>query len=154
MTFTGVKLKVGRTSIRTTKYPSEPGYVEQINQGMKSLQKDMLYIIQQFEEVTPDFMVEALRPIFEESQRIVPRNTGDLANSGYLEVVSGRTGNIWVDMGYGRNNTPDYAVYVHEMVQIPHKAPTQAKFLEQPVNEGLGDIIDRLAAKYKEFGGF
>jgi len=154
MAFTGVKLHVGRVTVRSPKYPSEPGFVEAIRKGMRDLQKNMLYIIQQFEDVTPEFMVEALQPIFDESQILVPVDTGDLKASGYLEIVSGRTGDIWVDMGYGRNNKPDYAAYVHEMVQIPHKPPTQAKFLEKPVNDGMLNIIDTLAAKYKDFGGF
>lgn len=154
MAFTGVKLKVGNTKRNITGYPSESSFVRQMNDAMQVITKDMLYIIEQFEDVTPELMVEVLQPIFDESQVLVPKDTGALKDSGYLEIVSNSRGDQRVEMGYGKNGSPDYAVYVHEMVQIPHRPPTQAKFLEKPLNEGLLGIIDTLAAKYKEFGGF
>jgi hypothetical protein len=148
----GVKLKVGKTNVRTTGYPSESGFVRQVNQGMRKIQEDLGYIIQQFEDVTPEFMLEAMRPIFDESQRIVPVRTSALKDSGYLEIVEFR-GSPKVEIGYAKGGNPWYAVYVHEMIEIPHRPPTQAKYLEKPVNDGLGALIDTLAAQYKEFMG-
>lgn len=154
MSFIGARLKVGKVTVRTPRYPSEPGYVESVRRGMKELMDNVNYIFQQFEEITPEIMLDVLKPIYDESQVLVPVKTGDLKNSGFLRIASGRTGNIWVEMGYADGGDPDYAAYVHEMTNIPHKPPTQAKFLEQPINEHMLDIIDELAARYKEFAGF
>lgn len=120
---------------------------------MKELMDNVNYIIDQFEAVTPDIMLEVLQPIFDESQVLVPQRTGALKASGFLRVASGRTGNIWVEMGYADGGNPFYGAYVHEMVSIPHKAPTQAKFLEKPLNDHMLDLIDELASRYKSFAG-
>jgi hypothetical protein len=147
-----VRLKVGKTNVRTTGYPSEPYFVNQVNAGIKKIMGDLNYIFQQFEDVTPQFMYDALKPTFDKTQERVPVDSGALKASGYLEIRTFR-GNPEVEMGYGRGGFPFYTVYVHEMVEIPHAAPTEAKFMERPINEDLGDIIDRLASQYKEFMG-
>lgn len=148
----GVKLKVGKVSVRSPKYMSEATYVRSINQGWKAIEASLKSIINQFEDITPEIMRDALQPTFDKSQVYVPHQTGALKNSGYLEIVEFR-GNPKVEIGYGRGGSPDYAVYVHEMVEIPHRAPTQAKFLERAVNEDMQDIADRLALSYKAFMG-
>lgn len=153
MAFVGARLKVGKVTVRTPLYPSEPRYVESVRRGMKELMDNVNYIFDQFEAVTPEIMLDVLQPIFDESQQLVPQRTGALKASGFLRVASGRTGNIWVEMGYAEGGNPSYAAYVHEMVQIPHKPPTQAKFLEKPINDHMLDLIDELAARYKNFAG-
>lgn len=148
----GIKLKVGKVNVRTPKYPSEPGYVKAVNTGMKELEKNLLSILDQFANVTPEIMKGALQPMFDLSQEYVPVRGGTLKESGYLEIVE-RGGRPFVEIGYAKGGSPDYAVYVHEMIEIPHTAPTRSKFLEHAVNEAVGDTIDRLVADYKEFMG-
>lgn len=64
------------------------------------------------------------------SQEIVPVDQGDLKASGY-----------WYVMGHGLEAegfvgySAPYAGYVHEMVHYYHEPPTQAKFLEQPIQD-------------------
>lgn len=145
------RLRVGKTNVRTPQYMSETGYVKSVNQAMNSIKKDLDYIFSQFEDVTPQFMLEALRPTFEKTQERVPQRTGRLKSSGYLELVESSKGRPVVEMGYAKGGSPDYAMYVHEMVEIRHAPPTSAKFVEGPVNEDLGDIIDRLESQYLEF---
>lgn len=147
------RLKVGKVSVRTTGYPSEPGFVRQVNQGMKAIQKDLDYIFAQFEGVTPEILMEALQPTFLKTQERVPQQTGKLKRSGYLEIVTRSSGKVEVELGYAKGGNPDYAVYVHEMQGIPHAPPTSAKFVEQPINEDLGDIIDRIDRGYRQFMG-
>jgi uncharacterized protein YnzC (UPF0291/DUF896 family) len=153
MSFIGARLKVGKVTVRTPQYPSEARYVESVRAGMKQLMDNVNYIFEQFEEITPEIMIDVLQPIFDESQVLVPQRTGALKQSGFLRVASGRTGNIWVEMGYADGGEPFYAAYVHEMVQIPHRPPTQAKFLEKPLNDHMLGIIDELALRYKSFAG-
>lgn len=148
----GVRLKVGKVNVRSTRYPSEAGYVKEINQGMAELEKNLKWIIQQFEDVTPEVMLDAMRPMYDKSQVYVPVRGGTLRDSGYLEIVE-RRGRPTVEMGYAKGGSPDYAVYVHEMIGIPHASPTQAKFLERAVNEEVGATIDRLVANFREFMG-
>lgn len=148
----GIKLKVGKVNVRTTGYPSEAAFVKQVNTGLRQLEKSLLDILDQFTNVTPEIMLDAMRPMYDLSQEYVPVRGGDLKDSGYLEIVQ-RGNKPVVEFGYAKGGRPDYAVYVHEMVEIPHKAPTRAKFAEQAVNEAVGTTIDRLVANYKEFMG-
>lgn len=147
-----VKLVMGKTSVRTTGYPSEASFVKQVNDGMRAITKDLISCLTQFENATPEIMYDALKPTFEKSQRYTPYKTGDLRSSGYLEITEWR-GSPQVEMGYGKGGHPDYTVYVHEMIEIPHQAPTRAKFLESAVNEDMGDIADRITVGYQRFIG-
>lgn len=148
----GIKLKVGKVNVRTTGYMSEASYVKQINQGLGQLTKSLVDLLKQFEDATPEIMLDAMRPMYDKSQEYVPVRGGTLKNSGYLEIVEKRSKPV-VEMGYAKGGSPDYAVYVHEMTSIPHVAPTRAKFLEHAVNEEIGSTIDRLVANYKGFMG-
>ncbi len=105
---------------------------------------DMLTsIIADIKGVIPQILYEALLPTFELSQVYVPVDTGALKESGFLEkqefVGGGR-----VVMGYGKGGTPDYAILVHERVDMHHKAPTKAKFLLAAIEEDAGDIYARI----------
>lgn len=148
----GIKLKVGKVSVKTTGYSSEAAFVKQVNDGMKQIEKSLADVLGQFADVTPEIMLDAMRPMFEKSQEYVPVRGGTLRRSGYLEIVE-RRGRPTVEIGYAKGGNPDYAVFVHEMVEIPHVSPTRSKYLEAAVNEEVGQTIDKLVANYKEFMG-
>ena len=86
--------------------------------------------------------------IMYKSAQQVPRETGALANSSFVE--KDRQG---VRFGYGGNNiqvnpktgqtTDDYMVAVHEDLTAFH-AVGKAKFLEDPINESLAEIESKL----------
>lgn len=147
-----VRLVMGKTNVRTSGYPSEASFVRQVNAGMNEIQKNLIYCLEQFENATPEIMYDALKPTFDKSLTYTPYKTGDLRNSGYLEITQWR-GSPQVQMGYAKGGKPDYATYVHEMVEIPHEAPTRAKWLQVAVNEDIGQIIDRLSDGYRRFMG-
>lgn len=90
----------------------------------------------------------ALLPAYRLSQVYCPKDTMDLVRSGFLEIVHRRkgkdTGVSTIEMGYGRTGMPFYAVYVHEMLQYRHVAPTRAKFLEAALKEEHTRIRDRI----------
>lgn len=148
---TRLKLKMGLTRVSKPIYASEPGFVQKVNRQMDALKDDLQYIMDQFADVTPDVVLEALQPTFEKSQVYVPKKTGDLKESGYLEVTSRSRSAPSVEMGYGRGGDPRYAVYVHELTTYHHEAPTRAKFLEAAINEDTYQIIDRIFAGYSRF---
>jgi len=104
------------------------------------------------EEETAPIVVDALKPTFEKSQKYCPKDTGDLVSSGYLESRKFR-GNVVAEIGYARGNKPSYAIYVHEMLEYRHKAPTRAKFLEAAIDEDLSDIQGRILKNLKIASG-
>lgn len=146
-----VKAKVGTRSRANMMYPSEPGYAAAMAKTSKELTDQLLSIFDQFEDASVDIMLEALEPTYELSQVYVPKDTGELSESGYLEEVSTSRGNPQVQIGYGRSGSPYYAMYVHEMTSIPHEAPTRSKFLQAAVMEDLDNIFVRLGSGYKAF---
>lgn len=146
------RLVMGKTTVGKTIWASEPAFIQQANSAMRALQKEIMSALKQFEDVTPEILLSVMQPIFEESQVLVPVSTGDLKNSGYVELTSFR-GTPTVEIGYAKGGNPWYAMYIHEMINIPHKPPTQAKFLEKPVNDHLSTLQDDIANAYKKFSG-
>ncbi len=89
-----------------------------------------------FIEKTPQAVGAALYQvaldIFADSQRLVPVDTGTLKGSGGVAGPYRNTsGNPEVMVYYG-GAAADYAIFVHERLDIYHAEPTQAKFLETP----------------------
>lgn len=145
-----IKLGLGLQRVTSPRYPSEPGYVQQMNAQVKALTDELLSIIDQFEEVTEDIMLEVLEPTFEKAKYYTPVDTRELVESAYLEKASFR-GKPRVEMGFARGGFPRYAVYVHEIPEYRHEAPTRYKFLEQALKEDLSSILARLASSYRGF---
>lgn len=143
---------MGLTRVKSPQYASEVDYVSQVNAQMQALKDDLQYIMDQFEQVTPEITLEALRPTFDKSQVYCPHKTGALRDSGYLEDVGFR-GQPRIEMGYAKGGVPRYAVLVHEQVEVPHEPPTRSKFLEAAINEDYGVIIDRIHDAYQRFMG-
>lgn len=77
---------------------------------------------------------------FAQSQLLVPRASGGLADSGYVTdpVFEGDGLTVTVEIGYGRESdyTGIVAIVQHERNDLAHPNGGQSKFLEQPVLEG------------------
>lgn len=146
------RLVVGMKSVTAPRYPSEAGYVAQMNEQVQMLEDQIRSIVDQFENVTNEIMLEALQPVFDETQRIVPVDHGDLKESGYLEITGSKKAPR-VELGYGHGGHPRYAAYVHEITQYQHAAPTQAKFVERPMLQDLDGIRERIATGLAAFAG-
>lgn len=86
------------------------------------------------------------------SKGIVPVDTGTLKRSGHVRLPE-QTGNtVTVTMGYG-GAASAYALVQHEELSYYHKPPTQAKYLEQPLNEAASGMAQRIAGQLgKELG--
>ena len=102
--------------------------------------------------VAPRATAIALLPTFAKSQIYCPKKTGDLVSSGYLEVknrfasIFSRGVEPFVEMGYGKNGQPPYALIVHEMMEYYHKPPTRAKWLEAAMKEDFPRLLPRIAS--------
>lgn len=105
--------------------------------------------IRQVRAVVPRATQIALLPTYELSQIYCPKKTGALVDSGYLEVT-GRLnlqGNApVVEIGYGKNGNPPYALAVHEILSTYHKPPTRAKWLQVAMQETQGKLLGRIAS--------
>jgi hypothetical protein len=82
---------------------------------------------------------EVLTMIFNESQILVPVDTGALKASGKLILSSPGSTRFDSTITYGSDGSDGrppvtYAVEVHEDLQAHHTEPTQAKFLEVPAD--------------------
>jgi len=113
-------------------------------QQFTAIKRRLRKIIKDIKDATPDAVVYGLQPIFDESQRLVPVDTGDLKASGYLEVVKSG-GTVRAEVGYTRGGKPKYAGAVHERLDQGHQAPTQAKFLEHAVDKHINNVGPRIA---------
>lgn len=102
--------------------------------GMAGIVKNYLAFASYIQDATPDILLVALRDPFQLSQVYVPRKTGKLAASGYL-IITKRGRKPQVEIGYGRNNDPDYAGLQHENLEFRHDPPTRAKYLQRALEE-------------------
>jgi len=111
---------------------------------MEHIENTISGLVNAIEGLTPEALEYGVQPIFDKSQYYVPRKTEALANSGFIETeVTSRGARAVV--AYGKGGKPEYAVFVHEMVDYQHDSPTQAKFLEQAANEHMSEVPDRVA---------
>ena len=89
---------------------------------------------------------EEAQVIFAKSQILVPVDTSALRGSGDVSAIQGSGQGVYVDIFYGGPAAP-YALYVHEIIGNYHKAPTQAKYLEQPFMESLAKIQNNISRR-------
>lgn len=101
------------------------------------------------EGITPDILVYAMHEAFDLSQVYVPVETGALRDSGYL-IITNRGKKPQVEIGYGRNNEPNYAALQHENMEFHHKAPTRAKYLQVALEESATHVQATIVALLKQ----
>ena len=89
---------------------------------------------------------EEANVIFNESQKIVPVDTGALKTSGFVHAPRRENNRVFVRVTYG-GSAAHYALYVHENLYARHTAPTQAKYLETPLYRQLPVIIRNLTIR-------
>jgi len=143
-----IKISVGRRRIPANLDPKLASYTRQIRDQVRGIIEDIKFFYKEIEDVTPEVLKDALQPVFDESQRIVPVDTRKLQLSGYLvseDVAGGGT----VEIGYARGGRPEYGVIVHENLETFHESPTKAKFLEGPLNEMFFQVQRRIVDSFK-----
>lgn len=91
---------------------------------------------------------------FNESQTLVPVDTGILKSSGHVTSPKVDENSVEITIAYG-GPASSYAFFVHERVFAPsgkkvyHKRPTRAKYLEVPVKRRSKGMSTRLALYVK-----
>lgn len=147
-----LNLNVGRRQFRgSLKGSTQESMARDLQASLSDVLNNMRKVIAGIEEASPEILVEVLKPTFAKSQDLVPVKSGALLNSGYL--VSQRvTRGAEVEMGYGKDGVPDYAIYVHEM-PYHHEDGKSDKFLERPVLEDYPSFPERLAEGIRSLTG-
>lgn len=83
--------------------------------------------------------------IMTQSKRQTPVDTGTLKGSGYVTLPQKDRGTLVVELGYG-GPAKEYAVYVHERLDLRHPEGGEAKFLEKSINEVRATFTADVAA--------
>ena len=89
---------------------------------------------------------EEANVIFNESQKLVPVDTGALRASGFVHAPKKENDRVFVRVTYD-GPAAHYALYVHENLYARHDAPTQAKYLETPLYRQVPVLIKNLATR-------
>jgi hypothetical protein len=144
------RFDVGKIRSTGSKYPWEPGYVESVREQLNDLQVIFRDVVKQIGNVAPGICMQAMKPTFEKAKYYCPVDTGALVASAYLEIRPFR-GQPRVEMGFARGGVPHYAVIVHENLEMKHKPPTQAKFLERALDEDMYQIEALIDQYFHEF---
>lgn len=147
-----LRSSVGRLRGGSDISPFEAAYIPKMKASMQNVLKNLQQFIDWVPDATADILEESLQPTFQKSQEYVPVDTGDLKNSGFLQKDSTKS-SARVVIGYGRAGNPNYAAFVHERIDIPHEAPTRARFLSSALEEDQGDIQGRIIRALKQASG-
>lgn len=119
------------------------GYAGVMKSQFQAVQQSLTNVIGEINKVLPDIMLEALEPTLELAKEYCPKDTGALADSGYLEKQTA-LGEANVIIGFAKGGEPAYAAIVHERVDVEHAYPTRSKFLTAAINEDTANIYGRI----------
>ena len=89
---------------------------------------------------------DSAQEIHNESQRVVPVDTGNLRGSARIERAS--SDNLRATISYG-GSAADYALAVHEA----HPDGSKRKYLERPAREYATAFLEAVASEISEAGG-
>lgn len=115
---------------------------KQVSEKLRLLRKNVGNWTRMVRETSKMAAQHSVQPIFDESQVLVPVDTGALKASGFIEVAKTSRG-VQAIVGYGANGSPPYTIIVHENLEFHHMPPTQAKFLEEAYNRHEMEIDAR-----------
>lgn len=145
-----LKALVGKAAAGIAKTKLDARSTVSMLQTARGISDALISVVEAFENVTEEIIVEVLEPTLEIAKEYCPVDTGKLVDSAYLELNTFR-GKPRAEMGFARAGDPWYAAIVHESLWFHHEAPTQAKFLERAVFEDLNNIKARIEAAYRDF---
>lgn len=146
------KATVGRSRLTKSVGASEAAFTTSVKEQMQGIIDEYNSFIDYVDGVTPDIILEALKPTGELAQEYCPFRTGILRSSYYLEKQQ-RKGFSEVEIGFAKGGFPDYAVFVHENLEAKHEEPTRAKFLQSALEEDWPNVYDRIIQGIKEATG-
>lgn len=145
---TKINTFVGLRRISRRMSPAMAASTKDARVAMQQVMKNFQDFINLVVDITPEALEYTLQETFALSQTYCPVKTGALRDSGYLDVT--QEGNkITAEIGYAPGGIPHYGIFVHELIDAHHEAPTRSKFLEAAINETAGDWGKRLIDFYR-----
>jgi len=146
-----VNIGVGRKRFyRNVGDPWQAAYGSKVAKALKEYEGELRSIINGLARVTPDALRYGLEPISVEAQKLVPVDTGDLRSSHYL-ITKPTIGGVSANIGYAKGGNPAYAAIVHERLDLQHRPPTQAKFMQAAVERKQHLIVPRVTRYLKKY---
>lgn len=126
--------------------------------GQDSTVRKIRRLLPKIQHEIADALYEEAEMILGESSHEVPRATGALAASTYIESPNISGDGVSIGFGYGGPGTKinprtgkatsSYAMIVHERTDLYHPVG-KAKYLEDPVNRAIPGFPARMAARLK-----
>lgn len=153
-----------RSDVGLTRLPSERRFVGAdrytvphtltARADMARVERQISKIIDSVEGLTPTILVTAMIPIYEQALAWCPEDTGELRESARLDVDEAIRGGgrLRASISYG-NAQAWYAPLVHERTWIHHDPPTRAKWLQEAMEQGVGDLKASLPELVRQAAG-
>lgn len=114
-----------------------------------SFEKSITALFERIGRSTRKATLAACEDLLQKSLAQVPRKSGTLASSGFIEIT-GSSGAFTGTVGYARSGpAAQYAIIVHEDLEAYH-TNGKAKFLEDPVREYVTEYSRRAALVINE----
>jgi len=110
--------------------------------GAEAIQKRIEYLKRFYLEALAAALYQEGFEIWRESVQRCPVETGLLRSSAYVAPPVGQ-GNPRVEVGFGT----DYAIFVHERMDVVHPRGGEPKFLERTVDEHMMGYLERIAER-------
>src|SRR5690606_41527890 len=105
------RLSVGQIKGTPRGSASHKRYAKSVQAQMAKVTENLNKVIRSIKATTPLALRYAVKPIYDESQNLVPVDTGKLKASGFIEVRKNTRGGT-AGRGYARANNPPYAAFV------------------------------------------
>lgn len=142
-----MKGNVGSKYIRSSAPQSRQSLERSFRASMQDILAGFDEFMEDIETNSAEILTDAMEETFGKALTYCPEDSGELRDSGYLEVQSFRGKHVCA-IGFGKGNKPDYAIYVHEM-PYQHEAPTRSKFLQAALDEDYYSILNKVAEGYR-----
>lgn len=126
--------------------------------NLEPMVKRMLATNKEVLSIVAEALHDEANNIMTESRNQVPVDTGTLKSSAYVLDPQIQTDEVRVRFGYGgpndkmnpkhRRMASEYAAIVHERLDVRHPVG-KAKYLEDPFNDAIRGMEDRVASKLR-----
>ena len=109
-------------------------------------------------EALKEAMSSAAGQIMVDASYLIPKDTLTAVQSGRAGSIESTTDSYYVEFGFGyggginpKTGKPieDYIVPLHEILEVHHDPPTQAKFLEEPLLARVATLEVEYSEKIK-----
>ena len=110
--------------------------------GVDQLKQTLERLTRAFPLAMREALYEEALIVEAESVKLVPVKHGRLRGT-HLVTLVGELYEPQAIISYGTS----YGIYVHERLELKHKAPTQSKFLEKPLNDRRDKFLSGLSVR-------